>query len=65
MANPLWLDRDVAEWLHRIADEHFNGDVEKAMNTCLNALMKAEEKPDDCWAAITSLAASRAPRRAR
>ena len=56
---PLYLDREVAEWLHRIANEYCGGDVSRAMNQGLRALMEAERKPDDPWAAISKLARAR------
>lgn len=56
---PLWLDRTVAVWLHKIADEHYGGDVEKAMNEALRAMMAAEANPEDPWAAINLQSAFR------
>lgn len=56
---PLWLDRNVAVWLHRVADEHYGGDVERAMNEALRAMMMAEANPEDPWAAINVQDASR------
>lgn len=61
--DPLWLDLDVAEYLHQIADAYYDGDVEQAMNACIRAVMAAEKAPDDPWAGISQQAASRAPRR--
>lgn len=62
-ADPLWLALDVAEYLHKIADAYYDGDVEMAMNACIRAVMAAEQAPNDPWAGISQQAASRAPRR--
>jgi hypothetical protein len=59
----LRLDDDVARVLHHIADQRFGGDVQTAMNDCLRAILLAELKPDDPWAAIMAQARSRAERR--
>lgn len=59
----LRLDDDVAVVLHRLADERYDGDVQSAMNDCLRAILFAELKPDDPWAAISHLAQSRHERR--
>lgn len=58
------LDMDVAEWLHAMADAHYGGDVQLALNECLRALLVAEQaKPFDPWATVSHLARSRAPGR--
>lgn len=56
---PLWLDRDLAVWLHELAVTRFDGDVERAMNNCIRAVMIAEAQPDDPWAAVSWQAQSR------
>ena len=48
----LWLDRDVAEFLHKIADEHFDGNVELTLNELIRILKAMYNKPDDMWAGI-------------
>jgi hypothetical protein len=48
----VWFDRDVAEWLHVIADKYFAGNVELAMNEMLRITMAMYNKPDDRWAGI-------------
>lgn len=55
----MWLDRKVAVWLHEVADQYYGGNVETAMNEALKAVMKAEQNPEDRWAAISWQAASR------
>lgn len=48
----VWLDHDVATWLHVIADKYFAGNVELAMNEMLRVTMAMSTKPDDPWAGI-------------
>lgn len=48
----VWLDRDVATWLHLIADKYFAGDVGLALNEMLRIPMAMHNKPDDPWAGI-------------
>jgi hypothetical protein len=45
----LWLDRDVATWLHLEADRHFAGNVELCMNEMLRIVMQMSLHPDDPW----------------
>lgn len=59
----LRLDDDVAELLHEIAGQSFDGDVNLAMNECLRAILKAEKVPEDAWAAIGIRARAKAARR--
>lgn len=57
----LELDRDVAVWLHVVADRHYGGDVQQAMNDSLAALMLAERDPAvGAWTSIEHLAKFRA-----
>ncbi len=63
--NPLWLDEDVAQFLHDLADREFGGDVEAAMNDCLRAMMAAMTPPSDPWGAVGFQARSKAARRGR
>jgi hypothetical protein len=46
------IDDDVADWVHQIADDYYNGDVQKAMNVMLTTMMKMHQKPDDVWGPI-------------
>lgn len=55
----LRLDDDVALVLHDIAERRFGGDVQMALNEELRAILLAELKPDDPWAAIGYQAVSR------
>lgn len=55
----MWLDREVAVWLHKLANEHYRGNVQTAMNEALKAIMKMEQNPEDRWKAISWQAASR------
>lgn len=48
----LWLERDVAEFLHQVADEYFDGDRPLALNELLRIPMAMYAKPSDVWAAI-------------
>lgn len=48
----LWLDRDVAQFLHVLADKYFGGNVELTMNELLRISMAMYNKPDDRWAGI-------------
>lgn len=47
----LWLDIEVAEWLHRQADDYFDGNVERALNETLRLAMERQRYwrslPDD------------------
>ncbi len=53
MSKPtLRLEDDVAAWLHHVADELYDGDVEKAMNGALRVVMAANQAPGDPWAGI-------------
>lgn len=55
----MWLDEDLAVWLRQVAVIHYDGDLERAMNNCLRAVMLAEKTPDDPWAGVTWRAQSR------
>jgi hypothetical protein len=59
------LDLDVAEWLHMIADKHYDGDFETALNDALRAVMSRETPPKDPWATITMMNRMRAAGRSR
>lgn len=59
MARPLWMDEDVAQFLHDLADLHYEGNVEKAMNESLRAVMIAMRTPEDPWAGVSWQARSR------
>lgn len=48
----LWLDDDVARWLHFVADDRYQGDVGRAMNVMLRVAMKVHENPERPWSAI-------------
>jgi hypothetical protein len=48
----VWLDRDVAAWLHVQADRFFGGNVDLALNEFLRVVMEMSAKPDDPWAGI-------------
>lgn len=48
----VWLDHDVAVWLHTEADRHYGGDVSKALNDTVRVVMAAVERPNDPWAAV-------------
>lgn len=48
----IWLERDVASWLHVIADRYFAGNTELALNEMLRIPMALSTKPDDPWAGI-------------
>jgi hypothetical protein len=48
----VWLDRDVAQWLHTTADREFGGNVELCMNEMLRVVMAVSTKPDDPWAGV-------------
>ena len=52
----LWLDRDVAAWLHRVADRDFGGDRQLALNGELRATMAADPVRDDPWALVRARA---------
>lgn len=54
----LWLDRDVAAWLHRVADERYGGDVQRAMNVKLTVAMLVDLHPEDPWRGIAFEAAT-------
>lgn len=54
----LWLDPDVAAWLHRVAEANYDGDVQRAMNVKLRVAMLATEPPDDPWKAAMYEAAT-------
>lgn len=43
----------MALWLHTLADKYYDGDLQRAMNACLRAVMVAEAQPDDPWAAVS------------
>lgn len=62
---PLWLDEDIAVFLHELADREFGGDVELAMNDCLRAIMDAMAQPNDPWAAVGGQARRKAVRHGR
>lgn len=47
-----WLDKDVADWLVVIADRHFAGDRDMAMNEMLRVVMEIWKKPNDLWAGV-------------
>lgn len=55
----LWLDRDVAVWLHEIADKYFGGNIELTLNEMLRVPMAMSAKPDDPWAGIMAHQKSR------
>lgn len=50
----VWLDRDVAAWLHLQADKYFGGDINLTLNEMLRIPMAMSAKPDDPWAGITA-----------
>lgn len=50
----LWLEPDVAAFLHRVADSYFNGDVNLALNEVLRINVAMYEKPNDMWAGIVA-----------
>lgn len=45
----LWLDRDVAQWLHIEADRYFGGNVELCTNEMLRIVMAMSMNPEDPW----------------
>lgn len=47
----IWLDPDVAQWLHEQAERLFGGDTGLALNEFIRVLMAMERQPDDMWAA--------------
>lgn len=48
----LWLDPDVARWLHLQADKHYAGDVERALNEAIRTVMLQVAEPGNPWAAL-------------
>lgn len=59
----LWLSSDNAVWLHAIADKHYGGDVEKALNSLLSytkAMLTPPHNAPASWTALETLARSRA-----
>ncbi len=46
----IWLDMDVATWLHEQADRHYGGNVELALNETLRAVKARMTNPGDLWA---------------
>jgi hypothetical protein len=41
----VWLHRDVAQWLHALADAKFQGDVEAALNATVRSVMNQQREP--------------------
>lgn len=63
---PLWLDEDLAQWLHELAEgDHYDGDVQQVMNDCIRACMVAMTEPEDMWAGVSWQARAKAARYAR
>jgi hypothetical protein len=50
----VWLDDDVAAWLHEQADEHFDGDVGRTLNSAVRVVMALVTQPQDPWAAVVT-----------
>lgn len=48
----VWLELDVAQFLHEEADLHYDGDVSVALNTIMRAVIKLSQNPEDPWAFI-------------
>jgi hypothetical protein len=48
----VWLDLDVAAWLHEVADKYFAGSVQLALNEMLRVPMAMSQKPDDRWVGL-------------
>ncbi len=49
---PLSLDRDVAVWLHILADRDYDGDMRLALNEMLRVVMAQSQGPGEPWAAL-------------
>lgn len=55
----LWLSEENAAWLHRMAEDSFEGDVEKTLNAYLDYLREAISGPKDPWDALMKLQRAR------
>lgn len=44
------MDREVGEWLRKIADRYFAGNMSLALNEMLHIPMAMQKAPDDMWA---------------
>lgn len=51
----LWLSEANAAWLHQMADESFDGNVEQTLNAYLDYLREAIGGPKDPWGALMKL----------
>ncbi len=49
---PYSIRADLLFWLQDIADEHFDGDLNRALDTALMIVRSWNESPDDPWAAV-------------
>lgn len=49
---PYSIRADLLVWLQAIADEHFDGDLSRALDTALMIVRSWNDRPDDPWAAI-------------
>lgn len=45
----LWIDPEVMKWLYTVAEDRYNGNVEKALNVILRVAMKVHLGPADDW----------------
>ncbi len=61
----LYLDEDVSQFLHELADREFEGDVQMAMNETIRAMQVAMTKPQDPWASVSWQAGRKAVRKGR
>lgn len=60
----LWLTKSNARFMRSVADKHFEGDRELALNAIVEYARTMLSEPEDRWKALTGLNDQR-PRRGR